>query len=274
MDYKRILTIQDLSCMGQCSLSVALPILSACGHEAVILPSAVLSAHTEFEGFHCTDLTSNIPNITRHWDNQGIKFDAIYTGYLGSMEELNYVADIFATMRKAGAPAICDPAMGDNGELYTTFDMEYARAMAKLCAKADITLPNITEACFMTGLEYKETYDEAYIRTLLSALADIGISTVILTGVSYEEGTTGIVISDNGKYSYYAHEKYGKRLPGTGDVFASVFVGAYMRGHSLYDAAKIAGDYVLKCIKLTSEDSDHWYGVKFEPLLGELIAAL
>lgn len=275
MDYKKILTIQDISCVGQCSLTVALPILSACGHETVILPSAVLSTHSVgFKDFTFRDLTDDIPAIQEHWIREGIKFDAIYTGYLGSIRQIDYVANIYATMKKEGAPVICDPAMADSGELYPIFDNEYVKAMAKLCAQADIVLPNITEACLMTGREYSESYDEQYIKDLLGALKDIGINRVILTGVSYEPDTTGIVIYDNGEYSYYRHKRFDRLCHGTGDIFASVFTGAYMRGHSLYEAAKIAGNFVLKCIKNTADDDAHWYGVKFEPVLGELIAAL
>ena len=275
MDYKRILTIQDISCMGQCSLTVALPILSACGHETVILPSAVLSTHTGgFTGFTFRDLTDDIPSIQQHWQKEGIKFDAIYTGYLGSLKQIDMVADIFDTMGNEGAPIICDPAMADNGQLYSIFDMEYAKAMGKLCAKADIVLPNITEACFMTGFEYKEKYDEAYVVELCKAMEAIGIKTIVLTGVSYDDETTGIFVYENGKYDYYRHEKVGKGCHGTGDVYASAFTGAYMRGHSLIESAKIAGDYVLKCIKVTNEDDSHWYGAKFEPVLGDLIASL
>lgn len=275
MDYKKVLTIQDISCLGQCSLTVAHPILSACGHETVILPSAVLSTHTGgFSGFTFRDLTDDIPDIQKHWQKEGIKFDAIYTGYLGSLKQIDYVADIYATMGKEGAPVICDPAMADNGALYSIFDLEYAKAMAGLCAKADIVLPNITEACFMTGFEYKEQYDEEYVLSLCKSLEAIGIKTIVLTGVSYDDQTTGIFLYDRGETSYYRHEKMGKGCHGTGDIFASAFTGAYLKGHTLYEAAKIAGDYVLECIRLTTQEPNHWYGAIFEPLLGDLIAAL
>ncbi|MBQ0058503.1 MAG: pyridoxamine kinase [Lachnospiraceae bacterium] len=278
MEYKKILTIQDISCLGQCSLTVALPILSACGHETVILPSAVLSTHTggsfRTSGFTFRDLTEDIPAIQKHWQKEGFTFDGIYTGYLGSIKQIDYVADIFDTMKKDGAPIICDPAMADNGNLYSIFDMDFVKAMTRLCTKADIILPNITEACLMTGYEYKEKYDEAYVKSLCKAMTDIGISTIILTGVSYDEKTTGIVVYEDGNYNYHCHERLPLTCHGTGDIFASAFTGAYLRGHSLLDAAGIAGDYVLKCIKCTAGDEEHWYGAKFEPVLGELIKAL
>ncbi len=275
MEYKRVLTIQDISCLGQCSLTVALPLLSACGHETVILPSAILSTHSGgFHDFTFRDLTDDIPAIQRHWQKEGIQFDAIYTGYLGSLKQIDYIADIFSTMGKENAPIICDPAMGDNGQLYSVFNTEYAKAMAGLCAKADIVLPNITEACFMTGMEYREEYDKEYILQLCRALQKIGMRTVVLTGVGYDGFSTGIVVYAQESYEYYRHDKLGKGCHGTGDIFASVFTGAYMKGHTLFDSARIAGDFVLKCIRLSEADSSHWYGAKFEPLLGELIQAL
>ncbi len=279
MSYKKILTIQDISCVGQCSLTVALPILSACGMETCILPSAVLSTHTAgFSGFTVRDLTEDIPGIQAHWMKEGISFDAIYTGYLGSLQQIDYVKSIFATLKKEKGLAIVDPAMADNGKLYPAFDAEYAAAMTTLCAEADILLPNITEACFMTGMEYKEAYDKSYIDELLARLAAIGAAdqapTVVLTGVSYAPGTTGVVVYQNGEQTYYEHHKIAKGSHGTGDVYASAFVGALMNDHSAADSARIAADYTVKCIENTQGDPDHWYGVKFETALKDLIQML
>ncbi len=272
MSYKKILTIQDISCVGQCSLTVALPILSACGLETCILPSAVLSTHTAgFSGFTVRDLAADIPAIHQHWQKEGIRFDAVYTGYLGSIEQIDDVKAIMDTMLTEGGARIVDPAMGDNGKLYPAFDLAYAEAMKRLCFTADIILPNITEACYLTGMEYKETYDRAYIDALLEKLTAGGAKTVVLTGVSYEEGKTGVVVYENGNYSYYEHFKFAKGSHGTGDVYASAFTGAYMNGKSAQEAAKIAADYTLKCIEITQKDPDHWYGVKFELALGDLI---
>ena len=181
MPYKRILTIQDISCLGQCSLTVALPIISACGHETCILPSAVLSTHTGgFSGYTVNDLSEDFPNIKKHWLKEGISFDAIYTGYLGSTKQIDYVVDIFDTLKRKDAKIIVDPAMADNGKLYWGFDEEYVKGMRYLCSKADIILPNITEACFLTGVEYKETYDKEYIDTLVLKLSEICKGTVII----------------------------------------------------------------------------------------------
>ena len=275
MAYKKLLTIQDISCVGQCSLTVALPILSAAGHETCILPSAVLSTHTAgFTGFTVRDLTSDIPAIAAHWKKEGIAFDAVYTGYLGSTEQIAYVKAIFDSLLKLGAKKIVDPAMADGGKLYPAFDAAYVEAMKTLVAEADIILPNITEACFLTHVEYRETYDEAYIASLLDALRAIGAKTVVLTGVSYAPESTGVVVYEGNEMQYYAHRRIAKGCHGTGDVYAAAFVGALENGKSAYDAAVIAADYTVDCIAYTQDDPTHWYGVKFEPLLGSYIAAV
>ena len=274
-DYKRVLTIQDISCVGQCSLTVALPILSACGMETAILPSAVLSTHTAgFKDFTFRDLTDDMPSIVEHWRRENISFDCIYTGYLGSIRQVDYVKDILATMGKEGSLKVVDPAFADGGKLYSIFNDEYVAAMRTLCPLADILLPNISEACFLTGIEYKESYDEAYIDSLLEGLARLGASTVVLTGVGYTPDMTGVVVCENGNKSYYSHHRIERCCHGTGDVYASSFTGALMRGHTLFEAARIAADYTVSCIEKTKDDADHWYGVKFETALPELIKML
>ena len=275
MAYKKILTIQDISCVGQCSLTVALPILSACGMETCILPSAVLSTHTAgFSGFTFRDLTDDMPAIQEHWKKENIKFKAIYTGYLGSIKQIDYVRDILKTMGTDDCVRIVDPAMADNGQLYSIFNQDYVEAMKVLCGEADILVPNITEACFLTDEEYKETYDEGYICNLVEKLKALGAKTVVLTGVSYESGKTGVVVYENGKMEYYKHNKIAKGSHGTGDIYASAFVGALMNDKSVYEAAKIAADYTVKCIINTQGDADHWYGAKFETALGDLMKML
>jgi pyridoxine kinase len=275
MNYKKILTIQDISCVGQCSLTVALPILSACGVETCVLPSAVLSTHTAgFTGFTFRDLTDDMPAIRQHWIKEGIRFSAIYTGYLGSIKQIGYVADIFADTAAADCVKIVDPAMADNGQLYSIFDMDYVEAMKGLCAKADFVVPNITEACFLTGMEYRTEYDRAYIDTLIEKLTKLGCKNVILTGVSYAAGKTGIVVFEKGAYAYYEHEMLPNSCHGTGDIYASAFVGALVQGKSAYDAAAIAANYTMECIRYTAKVENHWYGAAFEPVLGKLIEAL
>ena len=275
MSYKRVLTIQDISCVGQCSLTVALPIISACGAETCVLPSAVLSTHTGgFTGYTFRDLTEDMPNIKDHWVKEGLKFDAVYTGYLGSTKQIDYVADIMAAVGTEECVKVVDPAMADNGKLYYGFDMGFVESMKGLCAKADYVMPNITEASFLTGVEYKEEYDRAYVDLLLEKLTALGCKNIIFTGISYEPGKTGVVVLEDGKYSYYEHEKLANSCHGTGDIYASAFVGSLMRGKTAFEAAKIAADYALECIKKTAELDNHWYGAAFEPVLGKLISAL
>ena len=275
MDYKRVLTIQDISCVGQCSLTVALPILSACGVETCVLPSAVLSNHTGgFKGFTFRDLTEDMPDIRRQWMENGLSFSAIYTGYLGSTKQIEYVRDIFRDNGAAGCVKVVDPAMADHGKLYEGFDDDFVQAMKGLCTEADYVIPNITESCLLTGMEYRTEYDRAYIDDQLAALTAIGCKNVILTGISYAPGKTGIVVYENGEYAYYEHERLPNSCHGTGDIFASSFVGSLMRGNSAYRASQIAADYALACIRKTAEMPDHWYGAAFEPVLGKLIEML
>lgn len=275
MSYKRVLTIQDISCVGQCSLTVALPIISACGAETCVLPSAVLSTHTGgFTGYTFRDLTEDMPSIKEHWVKEGLKFDAVYTGYLGSAKQIEYVADIMASVGTESCVKVVDPAMADHGKLYYGFDMEFVETMKGLCAKADYVMPNITEASFLTGVEYKEEYDREYVDLLLEKLTEMGCKNIIFTGISYEPGKTGVVVLEDGKYSYYEHDKLANSCHGTGDIYASAFVGSLMRGKTAFEAAKIAADYALECIKKTAELHNHWYGAAFEPVLGKLILAL
>ena len=275
MSYQKILTVQDISCVGQCSLTVALPILSAAGMETCILPSAVLSTHTAgFTGFTVRDLTADIPAIADHWRRENIRFGAVYTGYLGSTEQIAFVKDIFAQLLAEGGLTVVDPAMADNGKLYPAFDAAYVEAMKTLAFSADIILPNITEACFLTGTEYRETYDEAWIGALLDKLSAAGAKTVVLTGVGYAPDRTGVVVREAGGTRYYEHRRIAKGCHGTGDVYASAFVGALMNGMSAYDAAVLAADYTVRCIELTQGDAGHWYGVKFELALPEYLRML
>lgn len=273
--YKRILTIQDISCVGQCSLTVALPILSAAGLETAILPSAVLSNHTGgFSGWTFTDLTEDIPKIRERWERENIEFAAVYTGYLGSAKQIDYVKEVVESRLITGGKFIADPAMADNGKLYAGFDADFVEEMKKLCFSADIILPNITEAALLTDSEYKETYDKSYTDGLTDKLLKRGAKTIVFTGVSYSTDTTGVLVIENGRQSYYEHRKIPGGCHGTGDVYASAFVGALENDFSAFEAAKIAADFTLECIENTQGDGSHWYGVKFETAIPSLIKTL
>ena len=277
MTMKRILTIQDISCLGKCSITIALPLISAMGVETVILPTALLSTHTMFTGFTVKDLEDQLIPITEHWKKENVTFDAIYTGYLGTEEEIDTVKKIIADFRTEDTLVFVDPAMGDNGKLYPAFDRHYALKNAELCAVADIIVPNITEAAFMTGAEYKEEYDESYIRDLLQKLTGLGAKTVALTGVSLSEGKTGVMGYDTVKKEYFSYQN--DRIPisyhGTGDVFSSTTVGALMNEISWKDSLKIAADYTAHTIDVTRNNPKQpWYGVDFEATLPDLLKTL
>lgn len=275
---KRIVTIQDISCFGKCSLTVALPLISAMGVEGVILPTAVLSTHTGgFKNFTFRDLSEDIPKITNHWKAEKIDFDAIYTGYLGSFDQIDQMK-AFIDEKNDGTLVFVDPAMADNGKLYTGFTPEFARHMATLCAKADIIVPNLTEASFMLDIPYVESgYDKVYIEDVLKKLADLGAKCAVLTGVELEEGKTGFAMydSESGEFAYYQNDKIDAKFHGTGDIFSSVAIGGVMRGKTLYDALKLAADFTRKCIETTMPDKErHWYGVEFEKEIPYLVENL
>ncbi len=271
---KRILTIQDISCVGQCSTTVALPIISSCGIETSILPSVILSTHTAgFKGFTHLSMTDEFPKIIKHWTDEGITFEGVYTGYILS-DQINYIIEIIKKLNKGAV--IIDPVMADYGKFYPGFDEKFAKEMCKLCKYADVILPNLTEAAFLLGEESKISgYDERYIEDLLVRLSKrLGVEKIILTGVSFEKGKLGVAMysSHTGEIAYYFNRHISKNFHGTGDIYSSSFTAAYLSGKSLYDSAAIAVDYTVKCMELTFDESDkHNYGVFFEEALPYLI---
>ncbi len=275
---KRIVTIQDISCIGKCSLTVALPIISACGVETAVIPTAVLSTHTAFDGFTFRDLTDEIPPIAAHWKAQGMAVDAIYTGYLGSFQQLEIVSRFFDQFKTPENLILVDPVMADNGALYAGFTPAFVQEMAKLCGKADIIVPNLTEACYLLNIPYPgEDYTRADIQHILTELGKLGCKQVVLTGVSLEPGRLGVMAYDTEKQTFF--EYYNEKMPssfhGTGDVFASVVVGAMMRGCPLEDALRLAVDFTLESIRKTVADPEHrWYGVNFEEAIPLLVSRL
>ena len=271
---KRVLTVQDISCLGKCSLTIALPVLSVLGSETVILPTAVLSTHTMFKGFTCKDLSDQIEPIKQHWLKEGITFDAIYTGYLGSIAQIDQMKELFRAFRREGMFVFVDPVMADNGRLYAAFNMAYAEKNKELCAEADIIVPNITEAALMTGMDYRETYDESYILALLSGLRELGAKLSVITGVSLEKGKIGAMGIDRetGETWCYQNRRIDASYHGTGDLFASTFVGELLRGKDWKNAMRIAADYTAHTIEVTLKSpKEPWYGVDFETTLPDLL---
>lgn len=275
---KRIITVQDISCLGKCSLTVALPVISAMGVETCVLPTAVLSTHTAFKGFTFRDLTCDIEPVAQHWKNEKIHFDAIYTGYLGSFEQLNLMQKFFEDFGGKDVLTVVDPCMADNGALYSGFSQEFAFEMAKLCGKANVILPNMTEASFLLGIPYVEKgYDQEYVKKILVELAGLGAKKVVLKGISFSEDKMGIASYDSvtEEFNWYFHKKMPQNFHGTGDIFASVVTGALMRGKSLEEAYTLAGDFVVEAIEQTLKEKDwHWYGVNFEKAIPFLVSKL
>ena len=271
---KRLLTIQDISCVGQCSLTVALPIISACGVECGILPSSVLSNHTAgFSAWTFFDLTNEMPNILEQWKKEKIDFDAFYTGYV-SKAQIPHILRIMEETARPGAMRIVDPVMGDGGKLYPGFDDDFPLEMRKLCNGADVIMPNMTEAALLLGEEYTTEYDQAYIEDMLKRLYSLGAKNVVLTGVSFDENKLGVACYDGTNIQYYFTDRIQCSMHGTGDCYASSFAGALMRGHSIIESASIAADFVVETIRQTMPDPSHWYGVKIEKALPYLISRM
>ena len=268
---KRIVTIQDISCIGRCSLTVALPIISSFEIETAVIPTAVLSQHTAFPDFSFKDLTEEIPKIASQWEKVNLKFDAIYTGYMGSERQIDLTSDIFERFG-SDSLIIVDPAMADNGRLYTGFSDDFADSMLRLVKKADIIIPNLTEAALLLHKPYEpQKYtSEEYIRDMLKDLASLGCKQVILTGISFDEEKLGAAGYDADKNECYFHfsRHFHRNFHGTGDVFASVVTGCLVRGLSLSEAIRNAVDFTALCLEYTINDPEaRWYGVNFEPAL-------
>ena len=262
MEYKRVLTIQDLSCLGQCSGSVALTTLSAFGYEACLLPTALLSTHTAFPKPYVHQLTDSIAPIAAHWKREGIRFDAVLTGYLGAAEDVAPVLALVDELLLPGGLCIVDPAMADGGKFYSGLNAAYGAEMKKLCARADVLLPNQTEAAFLTGLS-----ENSSAQALLEALPQ---QKVILTGGVSTPDETGFLVKEGNTFREYRQTKVPGRYFGTGDLFAAVLTGKLLQGAALWDAACMAGAFAAKAVKLTYETDHRSYGLKYEPLLHTL----
>lgn len=276
---KRAITIQDISCMGRCSLTVALPILSAAGIETVILPTAILSTHTGgFTGYTFRDLTEDIDPICAHWKELGVRTDALYTGYLGSQEQQRQMVRIFDDFSEGDPIVLVDPAMADEGELYPAFDKEFARGMADVVAKATITVPNITEACFLLGKDYPgRDYDRAWIEQTVRELSGLGPGQVVLTGVSFEKDRLGAAAYDRGRdiTEYYFTEQIPGYYHGTGDIYSSTLLAALLNDKSLLEAVGVACEFTMSAARRTAAaGTEPRYGVDFEHEIYRLLQML
>lgn len=266
---KRICTIQDISCLGQCSLTVALPIISAAGIEASIIPTAVLSTHTGgFKNFTFCDLTEEMPKIENHWISEGLKFSGFYTGYIGSVKQIDYILSIFNSCKEDECLKVVDPCMADNGKLYLGFPEDFPKEMLRLCKNADVIVPNLTEACFLLDIEYKTKFVKEEIEHILVSLKEKTGADVVLTGVSFEDFKLGCAIYSDNKINYYFTEKIPYMFHGTGDCYASCLFAGLIKGLSIYEAASLACEFTVETIRQSIADKDeHWYGVHFEKAL-------
>ena len=276
MGQKRVLAIHDISCFGKCSLTVALPIISSTGAECAVIPTAVLSTHTGgFTGYTYRDLTADILPVWEHWKTLGLRFDSVYTGFLGSFEQIDIVSKIFDEVGGKDTLIVVDPVMGDNGELYPIFSKDFPKGMRKLCEKADVMIPNITEAVMLLGEEYvKGPYSEEYIEGLLRRLGRVCPKKIILTGVFFDEGRLGAAAYDaeSGSISYSFRDLITGYYHGTGDIFGSVVVSALMNGSDLAEANAAAVEFTSKSILRTKNaGTDTRFGVNFEEGLSELV---
>lgn len=277
MPQKRVAAIHDISGFGKCSLTVALPIISAAKIETAVIPTAVLSTHTGgFKGYTFRDLTEDILPIAKHWKSENLKFDGIYTGYLGSKKQVSLVKRTINLLKDEGTLVVVDPVMGDHGKLYAGFSSDFPKEMLTLCESAHIIVPNITEASFMLGEDYLEPpYTKEYVESLIKRLAASTGAQVVLTGVCFKKGEIGASVYKNGEIFHYLTEREDAVFHGTGDVFASALTAALLSGKNVFDAAKIAVDFTVLCIKKTlEENSDRRYGVNFESCLSDFMRIL
>ena len=272
-ELKRVVAVNDMSCFGKCSLTVALPVISAFGVEAVPLPTAVLSTHTGgFSGFTCLDMTDEMEKIIAHWKTVGFKCDGIYTGYFTCARQIDITMGLIEDFADENTLVLVDPVMGDNGCLYTGFDETFAKDMARLCGKADVITPNITEALLLAQMPYEPVQSEAAVKKCLAKLKDTGAKRSVITGARTDEKNIGYVCCDyetGETFSvFYPYEKM--RLHGCGDVFASVLCGGLVKGNGFEEAVRRAAEFTERCIHSTEADiENHWYGLKFEKNLLE-----
>lgn len=270
---KRIASIQDFSCIGSCSQTIALPVLSAMGVECVALPTALLSAHTAFDGFVSLDLTPQLPAIIAHWRAMHLRFDAVYTGYLASAEQVGLVGALLDGMDERPALTLIDPVMGDNGALYAGFSDSFPQAMRALCGRADVLTPNVTEACLLTGTAYSPVQDAAQTRRLLERLLELGCRAAVLTGLRVDGDMAVAALQRDGTGTLVRTSYIPEVFHGTGDLFASTCAGALVQGAPLERAVRLAADYVALTLRRTVQAPDRrWYGVNFQETLPELMA--
>ncbi len=276
MPAPRVAAIHDLSGFGRCSLTIVIPALSAMGIQCCPLPTAYLSTHTGgFEGNTFLDMTDQMAPVSAHWQSLGLRFDAIYTGFMGSREQIALSGEFIRAFRREGTIAVVDPVLGDHGRAYRTCTPEMCRGMVELAELADVITPNRTEAALLLGADYGAVRldSEAACTLWAERLSLGGRRSVVLTGASPRPDRAGAAFFDRatGKTGLVCAPLAPGQFHGTGDLFASVLTGALVRGSSLPEAARLAADFTALAARRTAEqDIPRREGVDFEPLLGVL----
>ncbi len=269
---KSVLSIQDLSCVGRCSLTVALPVISAMGIRCSVLPTAVLSTHTGFPYPEVLPLTDHLEAFGSHWESVGITFDAVTTGYMADAGQAEAVLSLLKRYKARGSTIIADPAMGDHGKLYSRLGDDHVCAMAKLCGEADILLPNVTEAAMLTGIPYQAEPDTRYLKSLTEKLLQhFHAKAVVITGVTGKDGTIGFCGKEaQGEFFSYYTPVIPRQCHGTGDLYSAVFTGSLLQDRSVFESGVLAADFVRRCVAATDTVSPH--GVAFESQIPYLFA--
>jgi len=275
---KKVALINDMSCLGRCSLTVAMPIVSACGLETVPLPTGIFSAHTEFDGFVYTDLTDRMQPMVEHWSRLGTRFDGICTGYIATKEQADIIKRFLIDFKKSDTFCVVDPVMGDNGTFYKRIDEDFVNEMRFFCSMADVIVPNVTEAEMLAGIDCtKPPYDIDHIKELLLKLCPIGAPRIVITGVETEDNQVGCAVYDSitRRANMFFTPKTEGRFPGSGDVFTATLTAAMVKGKDFIDAVQIAMGFTCECVEKTAEmETERKYGLCFEPQLGNLIKAV
>lgn len=270
---KTVAAIHDISGMGKCSLTAAIPVLSAAGVSVSVMPTAVLSTQTGgLNDYTYRDLTDDMRPVMAHWHKIGVTFDAVYSGFLGSSAQVDIVCDFVKEFRHNNTMFLCDPAMADNGSLYDTFDLSFIEKMKKLCSSADIIVPNFTEAAFLLGREYfSPPYSEEYTDDILRSLAkEFNSKFVVLTGVDFDGKSVGAGAYDaeNNVITYSLSDRIDGMFHSTGDLFASSLLGGILNGFSVNDATQKAINFTVNAIKETVKTGgDSRFGLAFERCL-------
>lgn len=274
MSQKKIALINDVTGFGRCSIAVMAPIVSAMKIQAVTIPTAILSAHTQFPEYYFDDYTSKMRDYIQTYKDLNLSFDAIASGFLGSEEQVDIVIDFFKTFKKNGSFTLVDPVMGDYGKLYETYTPTLCEKMKALVHYADILTPNLTELCTLTDVEYRtEGFTDAELGEMCRKLTEQGPEHIVVTGIPYNsKQIMNYVYSKGEEPRIVMVDRIGGDRSGTGDVISSIIAGMYMNGHDFYESVKKAAEFVTKCIRYCEDNNvpTHW-GLCFEMYLRDLM---